>query len=277
MKRIQSSTAVTTPPAVPALSGNLGYFTEGDPAGGIPATNVPAWWMNGVQDELVGLIEAAGLFPLASNTAQVLAALRLMFGARLSVFLTSGAAVVPDGKTQGLVLLWAPGGGGGGSLGTGSAGSAGGAGECRVGIVNGLTPGQSIPVTVPGGGSGGAGTPSNGGAGGNASFGAYLTAIGGGAGLAGNNTIQTGGAGAGGTGGSGGQLVIAGRVGGLGINYGGVPGGGVGGSAFMASTPGPSVNGAGAGGVFPGGGGNGGAGGFSGGAGANGLCLVLWI
>jgi hypothetical protein len=79
MQRIQDPTAIGSPPAIPALSGVAGYFTGGNPTGGIPATAVRAWWLNMIQEELVGVVTAAGLTPTTANT-QVLAALRGMFG-----------------------------------------------------------------------------------------------------------------------------------------------------------------------------------------------------
>lgn len=51
-------------------------FTEGDPSLGIDATTVTANWLNGAQEELVGIIEAAGLTPNGANNGQVLAALK---------------------------------------------------------------------------------------------------------------------------------------------------------------------------------------------------------
>lgn len=227
--------------------------------------------------QIAAALSAGGQIPSAGNTTNLVAALRLMSSGVLRAFKASAPCIVPQAKEQALVMLWGAGGGGGGSQGAGAAGSGGGAGEFRMGIVTGLTYGQSVPVTIGTAGTGGAGTPTDGLAGGNTSFGAYMTAIGGGAGIRAINGLQVTSAGVGGEGGSGGLFNISGRGGGLALNFGGVPGGGIGGSPFMGSIPGPSVNSAGISGSFPGGGGNGGAGGFSGGTGGAGFAIVLFI
>jgi hypothetical protein len=54
-------------------------FTEGNPALGIAATTVTANWMNGVQEELIHILEEAGLTPDEATLTQVLSALRLLF------------------------------------------------------------------------------------------------------------------------------------------------------------------------------------------------------
>ena len=54
-------------------------FTEGDPALGIPATTVTANHMNGVQEELIHILEEAGITPDGANLTQVLEALRALF------------------------------------------------------------------------------------------------------------------------------------------------------------------------------------------------------
>jgi hypothetical protein len=41
--------------------GTEGYFTNGNPGGGIPATEVPDWWLNMVQEELRAVVVAGGL------------------------------------------------------------------------------------------------------------------------------------------------------------------------------------------------------------------------
>lgn len=46
-------------------------FTEGDAGSGTPATVVTAQFLNGMQEELVGVIEAAGLSPNASLVNQL--------------------------------------------------------------------------------------------------------------------------------------------------------------------------------------------------------------
>ena len=56
-------------------------YTEGNPGAGIPATTVSAVALNAFQEELVGIIEAAGIAPSEADNGQVLAALEALFGA----------------------------------------------------------------------------------------------------------------------------------------------------------------------------------------------------
>lgn len=72
MFRIDNSTATGAMPA-PAAAGQEGYFTDGDPAGGTPATIVPADWLNLVQEEILAVIEGAGIAPDKAATDQLLA------------------------------------------------------------------------------------------------------------------------------------------------------------------------------------------------------------
>lgn len=64
MHRIDSSTA--TPD---------NRFTEGDPTIPIAATTVTADWLNGVQEELVAILSAAGITPNKASNVQVLSAI----------------------------------------------------------------------------------------------------------------------------------------------------------------------------------------------------------
>jgi len=105
-------------------------------------------------------------------------------------FTASGSFVVPAGVYRVCVTLAGGGGGGAGAI-SGSAyvPGGGGAGEVRYREWVAVTPGQSITVTIGAGGAGGIGSTaggsystSNGAAGGASSFGALLTASGGGGG-----------------------------------------------------------------------------------------------
>ncbi|NDV21058.1 phage tail protein, partial [Pseudodesulfovibrio sp. JC047] len=60
MKRIDNATATEN-----------NRFTEGNPAQGIPATVVDAKWLNSVQDEIMKVIEAAGLEPSGAELTQL--------------------------------------------------------------------------------------------------------------------------------------------------------------------------------------------------------------
>ena len=78
MHRVDTATAVATPPTQnPA--GTQGYFSQGSPTGSPPATVPGQDWFNSVQEELVGVILAAGLTPSKANNAQLIAALRALF------------------------------------------------------------------------------------------------------------------------------------------------------------------------------------------------------
>lgn len=56
-------------------------FQEGQPGTGLLASVVGAKWLNATQEELVALVEAAGLAPDDEDNGQVLAALQLLFSA----------------------------------------------------------------------------------------------------------------------------------------------------------------------------------------------------
>jgi len=58
-------------------------FTGGDPANGIPATEVTPDWLNTIQAELVYLIEQAGLTLDPANNTQLKGALDAMFAGGL--------------------------------------------------------------------------------------------------------------------------------------------------------------------------------------------------
>lgn len=60
-------------------------FTEGDPSGGIAATIVSATWLNGVQNEIVNILEVAGITPDEAVHTQLLAALMVLFATGSSV------------------------------------------------------------------------------------------------------------------------------------------------------------------------------------------------
>jgi hypothetical protein len=55
-----------------------GRFTEGNPTTGTPATVVDASWMNAVQDEIVNVVQAAGLTLAKTDNDQLLEAINLI-------------------------------------------------------------------------------------------------------------------------------------------------------------------------------------------------------
>ncbi len=70
MQRVSRSTAVSALPAPPA-GGTPGYFTGGDPVAATPAT-VPGYeWFNNVQEELLSVIEGAGLVASGADRTQL--------------------------------------------------------------------------------------------------------------------------------------------------------------------------------------------------------------
>jgi hypothetical protein len=70
MFRIDDATAATSLPT-PETAGTEGYFTEGDPVAGTPATNVRGSWLNMIQEELRALVVYGGLTPSKTVYTQV--------------------------------------------------------------------------------------------------------------------------------------------------------------------------------------------------------------
>ncbi|WP_233869199.1 tektin family protein [Paraburkholderia adhaesiva] len=65
----------------PSQEGVTGYFSDGDEELGLDGTYVPATWMNGIQEEVAAVIEAATLVLSASDNTQLLQALKKLFAA----------------------------------------------------------------------------------------------------------------------------------------------------------------------------------------------------
>lgn len=78
MYRIDDATAATSLPA-PESAGTEGYFTEGNPATGTPATKVRGSWLNMLQEELCSILAAAGIARLKTSYNQVNLALQKMY------------------------------------------------------------------------------------------------------------------------------------------------------------------------------------------------------
>lgn len=89
MQRITHASAIELSP------GKKG-FTDGNPSGGVPATIVPAAWLNAVQEEILAVVEAAGLAPSGADLAQLLAALPLI-GMPAGTVLHMAASAPPTG------------------------------------------------------------------------------------------------------------------------------------------------------------------------------------
>ncbi|WP_439596449.1 hypothetical protein [Falsiroseomonas sp.] len=87
MQRITGATAVDIG------GGKLGFVDENLGAG-IEGTDVSAAFLNGVQEEILHVIEAAGLSPAAGN--QLLSAISAMFGGRGALLSLAADAVIPN-------------------------------------------------------------------------------------------------------------------------------------------------------------------------------------
>jgi hypothetical protein len=276
MRRIQSTTAVSQNPGVPALSGPVGYFTSGNPVAGVPATVVPDWWLNMTQEELAAVVEAAGLL-LDGSAGQLLAALRALNPRQMLTYVSSGTFTVPAGITRVKYRIWGGAAGGGGAAGAGSAGGGGGGGGYCEGYAA-VTPAQAIPVTVGAGGAGGA-PGVTGSSGGYSAFGSFAQANPGSGGIGATGAIGASG-GAGGVA-AGGQLNLSGQYGGSGFTTGTGLNSGIGGASASsyggtyANSSTTFATGGNAGGI-PAGGGSGGVAGGSGGNGGAGLVIVEW-
>lgn len=101
MQRVKRSTAVAALPAPPA-GGTPGYFTGGNPSGGVPAT-VPGYeWFNWIQEEVIAPILGAALALDENNTGQLHEALKRLTGARVTTKTATAALTLAD---AGLVLV----------------------------------------------------------------------------------------------------------------------------------------------------------------------------
>ena len=74
MYRIDNSTSVAVADAIPA-AGVERFFTEGNPAGSISATDVPSWWLNMFQEEIRNVLIAVGIAPDKADNTQLNAAI----------------------------------------------------------------------------------------------------------------------------------------------------------------------------------------------------------
>jgi hypothetical protein len=100
MYRIDNTSAVTSLPIIPP-TGIPGFFTNGNPTLGIQATIVDAWWANMLQEEILAVVNAAGIAPSKTDNGQLLKALH-------SIFATAGLYLPLAGGTMtGFPLLLA--------------------------------------------------------------------------------------------------------------------------------------------------------------------------
>lgn len=94
-------------PSDPTVGLQNGKFTDGDPANSIPASKDTAGWANAVTDELIAVIEGAGLVPDENTLTQVLEAIIAISGGKRN----TSAAVDPgvnDDSSGGYTIdsLW---------------------------------------------------------------------------------------------------------------------------------------------------------------------------
>lgn len=166
-----------------------GFWTEGNPVGGVPATIVSDDWMNDTQENLIGILTAAGISPIKNDYTQLLAAIRgVAVGRLLNVqHFTSSGTYTPTAGTKKIRVRQCGGGGAGASVPASSSGfcavgSGGASGsEAEAIFSSGF---DSVAVTIGAGGVVVAGTA--GGGGGATGFGTLLLSPGGG----GGNVIQ---------------------------------------------------------------------------------------
>jgi hypothetical protein len=78
MFRIDNSTVI---PSLPIASAPVtpGYFSDGNPASGLPATVVDAWWCNMLQEEILTVISSAGITPDKTSHRQLFDALNALY------------------------------------------------------------------------------------------------------------------------------------------------------------------------------------------------------
>ncbi|MCA8045466.1 gp53-like domain-containing protein [Burkholderia arboris] len=104
MFRIDDATAASSLPT-PETAGAEGYFTEGDPVAGLPATNVRGSWLNMIQEELRAVVVAAGMTPSKTNYTQVRDAIAALY-APLSGFSGSAGTAGYQKLPGGLIIQW---------------------------------------------------------------------------------------------------------------------------------------------------------------------------
>lgn len=97
MQRIDDPSAATSLPT-PEAAGSPGFWTEGNPVTGVPATLERASWFNMVQEELMSVLAAAGVTPSKTTYNQLLYATqtltRQVLGNRQSMVAVSGSYII---------------------------------------------------------------------------------------------------------------------------------------------------------------------------------------
>jgi hypothetical protein len=83
-------------------SGTPQYATNGNPASSTPATVWPAYQYNAIQDELIAIIDAAGITHDKTNWAQIIQALKRLYGGNVTTAINTTTTLTLD--NCGLVL-----------------------------------------------------------------------------------------------------------------------------------------------------------------------------
>ena len=78
MYRIDNPSSVSSRP-VPGPPGSPGWFTNGNPAAAQEATIVDDWWCNQIQEEILTVIEQAGIVPDKASNSQLFEALNKLY------------------------------------------------------------------------------------------------------------------------------------------------------------------------------------------------------
>jgi hypothetical protein len=92
MFQTDQASAVTSLP-VPSAAHTPGYFTNGNPATGLPATVVDADFLNMSMMEIINVVTAAGLTPSKTTYNQLLAAIRILIQSGSTNYGTDGGTV----------------------------------------------------------------------------------------------------------------------------------------------------------------------------------------
>lgn len=161
----------------PAAPGTAGYFTDGNPGGGVPATILRSDFMNSIMMELLNILTAAGITPSKTAYNQVASAIPMLAktntpGRVLNIRrFTSSTTYTPTTGTTAIFYRMVGGGGaGGGAPATGSGqasvGAPGAAGAYAEGYLTSGFSGASLVIGAAGagvsGGTGGTGGTTSG-------------------------------------------------------------------------------------------------------------------
>ncbi|RMQ98465.1 hypothetical protein ALP94_04612 [Pseudomonas savastanoi pv. glycinea] len=176
------------PKSVPSVGLVGGKFVDEDTATGVQGSLIPSAWGNGVTDELLNVIKAAGLVPDEENNAQLLAAIKAVVVSpgvspgrliRIQVISTTQVPSYHTDTKSILVELFGGGGGGGGCAATGSGQASGGSPGSGGGYSKKRLAAGFVGVLITIGAGGAVAFASNGSNGGVTSFGSIFSATGG--------------------------------------------------------------------------------------------------